>query len=65
MADVIIIKRGEDLSITNSITIGSNINAGLPGMIIYNNGKTVLLILISLNSHKVMKIQIKCLILQI
>lgn len=36
MADVIIIKRGEDLAITNSITIGSNINAGLPGMIIYN-----------------------------
>lgn len=38
MADVIIIKRGEDLAITNSITIGSNINAGLPGMIIYNRG---------------------------
>jgi hypothetical protein len=36
MGDVIIIKRGEDLAITNSITIGSNINAGLPGMIIYN-----------------------------
>ena len=36
MADVNIIKRGEDLVITNSITIGSNINAGLPGMIIYN-----------------------------
>jgi len=34
-------------------------------MIIYNNGKTVSLILISLNCHKAMKIQIKCHILQI
>ena len=36
MSSVIIIKRGEDLAITNSISIGSNINAGIPGMIIYN-----------------------------
>lgn len=36
MGDIIIIKSGQDLAITNSITIGSNINAAVPGMMVYN-----------------------------
>jgi hypothetical protein len=36
VGDIIIIKSGEDLALTNSITIGSNIKTALPGMIIYN-----------------------------
>ena len=35
MGDIIIIKSGEDLALTNSITIGSNIKTAVPGMIIY------------------------------
>lgn len=36
MGDIIIIKSGQDLAITNSVTIGSNINAAVPGMMVYN-----------------------------